>query len=343
MPAVTETRPTLRQFLLRAQEAGRAESALAAPMEDIAQATRKIAYLVGKGALGTSLGSAGTDNVQGEVQKKLDILSNEVMVEALTWSNNWAGLVSEEVEDTISLAQPPGRNGYLCLFDPLDGSSNIDVNGTVGTIFAVLRGPDGTTEPALSDFLQPGTAQIAAGFTVYGPSTILVLTTGSGVNGFTLDRGLGEYILTHPDMRIPDTTKDFTVNISNRRFWTGPMQRYIDECIQGEESARGIHFNMRWVGSMVADVFRLLISGGIFLYPWDSKVAGQPGKLRLLYEVNPMSFIIEQAGGASTTGTQRTMEIVPQHIHERAPAVLGSRSEVERVRAYHLEGVAADD
>ena len=336
---MTDNRPTLRQFMLGEARAGRTDNALAAPLEDIAQATRKIAYLVGKGALGSSLGSAGTDNVQGEVQKKLDILSNEVMVEALSWSNNWAGLVSEEVEEPIVLTQPAGRNGYICLFDPLDGSSNIDVNGTVGTIFAILRGPDGLTEPSLADFLQPGTAQVAAGFTVYGASTILVLTTGHAVNGFTLDRGLGEYILTHPDMRIPDTTKDFTVNISNRRFWTAPMQRYIDECIAGEDSTRGIHFNMRWVGSMVADVFRLLISGGIFLYPWDSKVVGQPGKLRLLYEVNPMSFIIEAAGGASTTGTRRTMEIVPQDIHERAPAVLGSKSEVERVHAYHLEGV----
>jgi fructose-1,6-bisphosphatase I len=338
--AMTEDRPTLRQFLLRAQEAGRADRALAAPMEDIAQATRKIAYLVGKGALGSSLGSAGTDNVQGEVQKKLDILSNEVMVEALSWSNNWAGLVSEEVEAPIILSQPAGRAGFLCLFDPLDGSSNIDVNGTVGTIFAILRGPDGVTEPTLADFLQPGTAQVAAGFTVYGPSTIMVLTTGHGVDGFTLDRGLGEYILTHPDMRISDTTKDFTVNISNRRFWTEPMQRYIDECIAGEDSTRGIHFNMRWVGSMVADVFRLLISGGIFLYPWDSKVSGQPGKLRLLYEVNPMSFIIEQAGGASITGTNRSMEIVPTDIHERTPAILGSKAEVERVRSYHLEGLS---
>jgi len=275
------------------------------------------------------------------VQKKLDIIANDVMCEALTWSNHWAGLVSEELEEAVAVPPAPGRGRYLCLFDPLDGSSNFDVNGTVGSIFSILRCPEGVEEPGPEHFLQPGTSQIASGFTVYGPSTVLVLTTGSGVDGFTLDRGAGEYLLTHPGMRIPEQTRDFTVNISNRRYWMPTMQRYVDECIAGEDSARGIHFNMRWVGSMVADVFRLLVAGGIFLYPWDSKVPGQPGKLRLLYEVNPISFIVEQAGGASTTGTDRTMEIVPQAIHQRAPAILGSRAEVERVRTYHLEAAAA--
>jgi fructose-1,6-bisphosphatase I len=307
-------------------------------MEDIAQATRKISFIVSQGSLGGALGSAETGNIQGEVQKKLDIIANDVMLEALAWSGHWAGLASEEMADAIAIPSDAGRGRYLCLFDPLDGSSNIDVNGTVGTIFSILRCPDSVEAPANEHFLQPGTAQVAAGFTVYGPSTVLVLTTGNGVNAFTLDRGSGEYLLTHSGMRIREDTQDFTINMSNRRYWTAPMQRYIEECIQGEESHRGIHFNMRWVGSMVADVFRVLISGGIFLYPWDSKVPGRPGKLRLLYEVNPVSFVVEQAGGASTTGTLRTMEIVPGSLHERCPAILGSRNEVERVMSYHLAG-----
>jgi fructose-1,6-bisphosphatase I len=328
---------TLRQFLLQEQGRNPNMPHVVAPMEDIAQATRKISFIVSQGGLGGELGSAGTDNVQGEVQKKLDVTANEVMIEALAWSGHWAGLASEEMTDAMAIPSNSDQGRYLCLFDPLDGSSNIDVNGTVGTIFSILRCPDGVDQPVNEHFLQPGTAQVAAGFAVYGPSTVLVLTTGSGVNAFTLDRGSGEYLLTHPSMRIREDTKDFTINMSNRRYWTAPMQRYIEECIQGEASHRGIHFNMRWVGSMVADVFRVLISGGIFLYPWDSKVTGRPGKLRLLYEVNPVSFVVEQAGGASTTGTTRTMEILPSSLHERCPAILGSRNEVERVKTYHLE------
>lgn len=335
-----DTPVTLRRFLLGGSDRQHAAPALAPLLEDIAQATRKISFLVSQGALGAALGSAETGNVQGEVQKKLDIIANDVMLEALSWSGHWAGLVSEEMPDPVAIPSDAQRGRYLCLFDPLDGSSNIDLNGTVGTIFSILRCPEGVDEPAHEHFLQPGTAQVAAGFTVYGPSTVLVLTTGNGVDAFTLDRGSGEYVLTHPGMRIAEDTKDFTVNIANKRYWTAPMQRYIDECIAGEESHRGIHFNMRWVGSMVADVFRLLISGGIFLYPWDSKVSGQPGKLRLLYEVNPMSFVVEQAGGASTTGIVRTMEIVPEAIHQRCPAILGSKHEVERVISYHLEGAS---
>ncbi len=335
---MTQEHITLRQFLLGEEKRNPDCPKLAAPMEDITQATRKISYLIDRGALGGSLGSADTDNVQGEIQKKLDVISNEVMLEALEWSGHWAGLASEELEDAVPIPAGYERGQYLCLFDPLDGSSNIDVNGSVGTIFSILPCPAEVAEPQNSDFLQPGIAQLAAGFALYGPSTILVLTIGNGVNGFTLDKGSGEYLLTHPSMQIPKDTEYFTINMSNRRYWSEPMRRYVDECMQGTESPRGIHFNMRWAGSMVADVYRLLIVGGIFMYPWESKDPQKPGKLRLLYESNPMSFIVEQAGGSSSTGTQRTLGLQPEDLHQRCPVIMGSKNEVKRVVAYHLEG-----
>ena len=332
-------RPTLRQFLLREpHDDTTGIPHIAAVMEDIAQATRRISSLLSQGALGGALGSAGSENVQGESQKKLDVISNEIMLECLEWSAHWAGLASEEVDHAIAVPGPEAPGGrYLCLFDPLDGSSNIDTNGAVGTIFSVLRCPPGVEKLDDAHFLQPGTEQVAAGFALYGPSTLLILTTGNGVNGFTLDRGSGEYLLTNPDMRVQEEAQDFTINMSNQRYWTKPIQRYIDELVEEGETHRGLHFNMRWMGSMVADVYRLLISGGIFLYPWDSRVPGRPGKLRLLYEVNPISFVIEQAGGVSTTGIARTMEAMPENLHQRSPAIMGSRKEVERVIAYHLE------
>lgn len=329
---------TLRQYLLREEKDDPGLPKMTAAMEDIVQATRKISYLVDRGALGGSLGSADTDNVQGEIQKKLDIISNDVMLECLEWSGHWAGIASEEEEDSVPIPAGYESGDYLCLFDPLDGSSNIDINGSVGTIFSILPCPKGVTKPKNEDFLQPGTAQLAAGFALYGPSTVLVLTTGNGVNGFTLDKSAGEYLLTHPAMQVPADTRNFTINMSNQRYWTEPMRRYIDECMQGTESPRGINFNMRWVGSMVADVYRVLLSGGIFLYPWESKDPEKPGKLRLMYEANPMSFLVEQAGGASSTGTERIMEIQPQDLHQRCPVIMGSKNEVDRVISYHLEG-----
>lgn len=328
---------TLRQFLLETHAGDPNLPRIAAAVEDLAQATRKIAYLVSGGALGGTLGSTDSANVQGETQKKLDVISNDVLLEELTWSGHWIGLASEEMDDSLPVRNASTVSNYLCLFDPLDGSSNIDINGGVGTIFSVLRCPEGVTEPTNDAFLQPGTEQVAAGFTLYGPATVLVITTGRGVNGFTLDIGSGDYLLTHPDMRVPAETRDFTVNMANQRYWAAPMQRYVNECMHGTDSARGIHFNMRYVGSMVADIYRLLINGGIFLYPWDSKDRDKPGKLRLLYEANPMSFIVEQAGGVSTTGLERIMDIQPQKLHQRCPVIMGSKQEVERVIAYHRE------
>jgi fructose-1,6-bisphosphatase I len=290
--------------------------------------------------LGGVLGNAGTDNVQGEAQKKLDVLSNEILLEANEWGGHLAALASEEMDHPHLIPEQYPKGGYLLLFDPLDGSSNIDVNVSIGTIFSVLRLPEGRTAADESDFLQPGVKQVAAGYTVYGPSTTLILTVGTGVHAFTLDREVGSFVLTQRDIKIPEDTKEFSINMSNMRFWEAPVKRYIDECLAGKEGVRGKDFNMRWVASMVADVHRILTRGGIFMYPLDSKTKDKGGKLRLLYEANPMSFIIEQAGGAATTGRQRILDIQPEKLHQRVPVILGSKNEVERVAAYHQDAAA---
>jgi fructose-1,6-bisphosphatase I len=304
-------------------------------LNDIATACKTISHLVNRSGLINILGTAGTENVQGESQKKLDVISNDVMVKSLEWTGHLRAMASEEVEDIIPIPSQHPKGKYLLLFDPLDGSSNIDVNVSVGTIFSILRCPDDVSEPAEKDFLQPGTQQVCAGFCVYGPTTMMVLTAGHGVNGFTLDQGIGEFILTHPNMTIPEDTAEFAINMSNQRFWEAPVQRYIEECIQGKEGPRGKNFNMRWVASMVAEVYRILTRGGIFMYPRDSRDLSKPGRLRLMYEANPMSFIVEQAGGISSTGHQSLLEIKPESIHQRVPVILGSKNEVEWIVAYH--------
>lgn len=304
-------------------------------LHDIATACKAIAHEVNRGALAGNLGVAGAHNVQGEPQKKLDLIANDRFIQSLQWTGHLAGMVSEELEEVVRIPATYPRGGYLVCFDPLDGSSNTEVNLAVGTIFSVLRAPRGTAEPTVTDFLQPGTAQAAAGFCIYGPSTIMVLTTGNGVNGFTLDRDVGEFVLTHPDLRIPPDTAEFAINASNRRYWEAPVRRYVDECLLGSEGGREKNFNMRWIASLVAEVYRILMRGGIFLYPYDLKEPGRAGRLRLLYEANPMSFIVEQAGGASCDGHRRILDIEPSAIHQRVPLILGSRNEVERVQSYH--------
>jgi fructose-1,6-bisphosphatase I len=328
----------LSQFI--AEEQRRHEGAsgdFTALLNDICTACKVISNGVNKGALVGVLGSAETENVQGETQKKLDILSNEVFIGCNEWTGHLAGMASEEMEDIYEIPDKYPRGKYMLVFDPLDGSSNIDVNISVGTIFSILRCPDGIKEPTAKDFLQPGTKQVCAGYALYGPSTMLVLTTGNGVNGFTLDQNIGEFILTHPDMTIPEDTQEFAINASNMRFWETPVKRYIDECLAGKTGARDKDFNMRWVASMVAEVHRILTRGGIFMYPKDTKDPSKAGKLRLLYEANPMSFIVEQAGGTSSTGRERIMDIQPDDLHQRVPVILGSKNEVERVVSYHKE------
>ena len=327
---------TLSRFLLEQQRDGRINADLRLLIEVVARACKRISIAVGKGALGGVLGSAGTENVQGETQKKLDVLSNEILLEANAWGGHLAALASEEMDDPHPIPDRYPKGEYLLVFDPLDGSSNIDVNISVGTIFSVLRCPEGVKDPDEKAFLQPGTQQVAAGYAVYGSSTVLVLTLGDGVHQFTLDREQGNFPLTQSNLRIPEDTGEFAINMSNMRHWEAPMRRYIDELLAGRTGPRGRDFNMRWVASMVADVHRILTRGGIFIYPRDLKDASKPGKLRLMYEANPMAFIVEQAGGAATTGRERILAIQPQQLHQRVPVFLGSRNEVERVTAYHL-------
>ena len=305
-------------------------------VESVASACKAIGVAIGKGELAGVLGGAGSENIQGEAQKKLDVISNDILIRTKQANGTLAAMASEEMDEIYLIPTEYPQGDYLLLFDPLDGSSNIDVNISVGTIFSVLKKADDNAV-TVTDFLQPGTAQVCAGYAVYGPSTQLVLTFGQGVDCFTLDRELGEFILTQRQMRIPEDTKEFAINMSNQRFWESPVQRYIEELLMGTTGPREKDFNMRWVASMVADVHRILTRGGVFMYPLDSKTREQGGKLRLLYEANPMSMLIEQAGGASTTGRERIMALEPQKLHQRVPVVLGSRNEVERVTRYHNE------
>ncbi len=334
---------SLTHFLIEVQrDHGRINADLRLLIEVVARACKRIAIAVGKGALGNALGSAGTENVQGETQKKLDVLSNEILLQANEWGGHLAALASEEMEDPHPIPHRYPKGEYLLVFDPLDGSSNIDVNISVGTIFSVLRCPEGVTEPDEQAFLQAGTRQVAAGYTVYGSSTVLVLTLGDGVYQFTLDREQGSFLLTGSRLQIPADTGEFAINMSNLRHWEAPMQRYIEELLAGKTGPRERDFNMRWVASMVADVHRIMTRGGIFIYPRDLKDPSKPGKLRLMYEANPMSFIVEQAGGAATTGRARILEVEPEKLHQRVPVFLGSKNEVERVTRYHLEHDAAE-
>ena len=306
-------------------------------LEVVARACKTISHAVNKGALGGVLGSAGSENVQGEVQKKLDIIANEVMIEANEWGGHLAAMASEEMNNIYLIPNRYPRGEYLLLIDPLDGSSNIDVNVSIGTIFSVLRMPEGDRGVEENDFLQPGKCQVAAGYCVYGPQTTLVLTVGDGVAMFTLDREMGSFVLTQDAVQIPADTREFAINMSNMRHWDAPVKRYIDECLAGKDGPRAKDFNMRWVASMVADVHRIMTRGGIFMYPWDKREPNKPGKLRLMYEANPMAWLIEQAGGAATNGRERIMDVQPTQLHGRVSVILGSKNEVDRVTQYHLE------
>jgi len=332
---------SLTRHLIEEQRAGRINADLRQLIAVVARACTSISIAVGKGALGGVLGDAGTGNVQGEAQKKLDVLSNEILLEANAWGGHLAACASEEMEHCFPIPDAYPRGNYLLLFDPLDGSSNIDVNVSVGTIFSVLRCPEGTTAACDEDFLQPGSAQVAAGYCVYGPQTTLVLTFGHGTHVFTLDREHGAFVLTRESIRIPDETREFAINMSNQRHWEAPMQGYVRDLLAGVEGPRGKDFNMRWIASMVADVHRILTRGGIFIYPWDRKDPSKAGKLRLMYEANPMAFLVEQAGGAATNGRDRIMDIAPAQLHQRVPVFLGSKSEVEAATRYHRDHDAA--
>ncbi len=330
-------RTTLSKFIIEEQRklAGGAE--LIALVNDIQTACKYIASAVARGALTGARGSTGTVNVEGEDQKPLDAIANDIMLGSCDWGGYLAGMVSEEMEAPYPIPAQYPRGRYLLLFDPLDGSSNLDVNVTVGTIFSVLHAPEGVTEPKAEDFLQPGTRQVCAGYALYGPAAMIVITLGTGVHGFTLDPEIGAYILTHPNLVIAEDTHEFAINASNQRFWEPPVRRYVEECIAGKTGVRGKDFNMRWIASLVAEVHRILMRGGLFMYPADTKDPKTPGRPRLLYEANPMAMLIEQAGGAASTGRGRILDVAPAALHQRVPVILGSKSEVARLERYHAE------
>ncbi|MDO9114234.1 MAG: class 1 fructose-bisphosphatase [Polaromonas sp.] len=349
---LTANRSTLTQFLIEERRRFPCASGdFNALILDVALACKGIARAVAFGELGGVMGNhavaeGGSVNVQGETQKKLDVLSNDVFIRRTEWAGNLAGMASEEMDLPYQIPGQYPRGKYLLVFDPLDGSSNIDVNVSVGSIFSVLRAPqeveDSGRDVTEADFLQPGASQVAAGYALYGPTTMLVLTVGDGVNGFTLDPNLGEFMLTHPKMQIPADTQEFAINASNSRFWEAPVKRYVDECLAGKTGPRAKDFNMRWIASMVAEAHRILMRGGVFLYPRDTKDASRPGRLRLLYEANPIGMLMEQAGGRASTGHQPMLGVKPGSLHQRIGLVFGSRSEVERIERYHAEPVKTE-
>ena len=294
---------------------------------------RTISQLLRKGALGDILGEAGNQNVQGEDQKKLDVLANDLLLDALAKNTHCAGVASEELDD----ATPANDDGsLLVLFDPLDGSSNIDINMAVGTIFSVLPYNRQGQTSENSDYLQAGNKQLAAGYLLYGTSTVLALTIDDNVVMFSLDPDSSDYVLIEDNVQIDADTSEYAINASNYRYWRAPMQQYIDELIAGETGVRGRDFNTRWVAAMVGDVHRILCRGGLFTYPFDTKYAHKAGKLRLMYEANPMSLLIERAGGGATDAVNRILDIEPNDIHQRVPVVLGSKNEVDYVKDLHV-------
>ncbi len=331
------SRTSLTRFLIEEEHSKRINADLRQLVAVVARACTSIAIAVSKGALGGVLGDAGTGNVQGEAQKKLDVISNEILLEANAWGGHLAACASEEMDHSQPVPSEYPQGDFLLLFDPLDGSSNIDVNVSVGTIFSVLRAPAGVQQPGDEHFLQAGSQQVAAGYCIYGPSTMLVLTVGHGTHAFTLDRETGAFMLTQRDMKVPADTKEFAINMSNQRHWEAPMQGYVADLLAGKEGCRGKDFNMRWIASMVADVHRILTRGGIFIYPWDKKDPTKAGKLRLMYEANPMSMLVEQAGGAATNGRERILDIAPTQLHQRVPVFLGSKNEVAEATRYHTQ------
>ena len=294
---------------------------------------KTISQLLRKGALADILGEAGNQNVQGEDQKKLDVLANDLLLDALAQNSHCAGVASEELDD----ATPANIDGsLLVLFDPLDGSSNIDINMAVGTIFSVLPYQRQGQISENSDFLQAGNQQLAAGYLLYGTSTVLALTITDNVVMFSLDPDTNDYVLIENNVQIEADTSEYAINASNYRYWRAPMQQYVDELIAGKTGVRGRDFNTRWVAAMVGDVHRILCRGGLFTYPFDTKYANKAGKLRLMYEANPMSLLIERASGGATDAVNRILDIEPTDIHQRVPVVLGSKNEVEYIKKLHL-------
>jgi fructose-1,6-bisphosphatase I / sedoheptulose-1,7-bisphosphatase len=318
---------TITEFMIEEQRRfPEATGDFTALLNYVRLACKRISFIVGSGALAGPQGPA-----------QLDAVSNDIFLRTSEYGGHLAGMVSEKLEAPHQIPPQYPRGKYLLLFDPLDGSSNIDFNAPVGSIFSVLQAPQGALPPAVEDFLQPGSRQLCAGYAIYGATTMLVLTLGRGVHGFTLDRGFGEFILTHPHMTIPSEASEFAINASNERFWEPPVKRYVAECLAGHGGVRGKDFSMRWIASLVAEVHRILIRGGLFMYPKDAKDTAQAVKVPLLYEANPMAMLVEQAGGASSSGRGRILDLQPAHLHQHVPLILGCKAEVDRIERYHLE------
>lgn len=327
-----ESRITLTQFMNEEQrKIPGATGDFTGLLNDIITASKIIANQIGKGALLAS----GKD-----LNQKIESMANQVMLEAAKMTGHLSAMASEDMDD-ISSTQPRGK--YLLTFDPLNGSGNLDINFQTGTIFSILLAPDAKRKPKAEDFLQPGADIVCAGMIQYGASTRLIMTTGHGVNGFTLDREIGEYVLTHPKMTIPVEASTFAINASNEKYWEPPVRRYVQECMAGKEGSRGKDFGMRWVASLVAEAYRILTRGGVFLYPHDERTREQGGRLGLIYEANPIAFIIEQAGGGAITGRNRILDIKPAELHQRAPFIFGSKDEVDRLHRYHQEYIEGKD
>jgi fructose-1,6-bisphosphatase I/sedoheptulose-1,7-bisphosphatase/fructose-1,6-bisphosphatase I len=332
-------RTTLAKFIVdEAHRPAGATPDLGALVLDLASGLKAISALLSRGVLADALGDAATRHSQDEGHRKLGVLANQILLDACERGGTLIAIASEEMEQPYSIPREYRRGSYLLAFDPLDGSSNLDVNLGVGTIFSISRRPEAQDGIDRGEFLQPGSRQLCAGYALYGPSTMLVLTLGRGVHAFTLDPSANEFVLSHADLRIPKETREFAVNACNERFWEPPVRRYVEECLAGQTGPRGLDFNMRWTASLIAEVHRILIRGGLFIYPRDTKdAARQRGRFRLLYEAAPMAMIVEQAGGLASTGRARLLEVVPRELHERVPLILGSRREVERLVRYHLD------
>lgn len=330
------TTRTLSRFLIEEKRRFNGDANCTALINDVRLACKRIAALIGKGSLAVAAETSDPASAPGDAPMNLGIMANDIFLRTTEWGGQLAGIVTEQLELPYAIPEDYPRGQYLLLFNPLDGSTDIDVNMSVGSIFSVLRCPDGIANPVESDFLQCGAQQVCAGYAIYGPTTMLVITTGRGVNGFTLDREIGEFMLTHPDLRIAEETTEFAINASNERYWEPAVQRYVKECLAGEAGPRGREFHMRWIASLVAETHRVLMRGGVFLYPRDRRDLGAPGHLRLAYEANPIAFLIEQAGGRASTGEKPILQIKPDNVHQRIGLVFGSRNEVERIESFHL-------
>lgn len=331
-------RATLTQYLIEhRRNRPQATGDFNALIIQISLACKSIARKVAHGSLQEQLGSSKGTNIQGEDQKALDVLANDVFIATSEWVGVLSGMASEENADPIPIPEQYPKGKYLLAFDPLDGSSNIDTNVAVGSIFSVLRAPEAGREATVADFMQPGSEQVAAGYAIYGPSTMFVLTVGEGVVGFTLDPETGDFFMTHPEIRIPEVTQEFAINASNNRFWEAPVKRYVEECLAGKTGPRSKDYNMRWIASLVAETHRILTRGGVFLYPRDTKDPSAHGRLRLVYECNPIGMLVEQAGGRASTGEKPVLDVIPTSLHQRIGFVFGSREEVDRVEQYHRQ------